>query len=114
MIVATTYMSVTERTKEIGVLRAMGARRKDIRRLFVNESLLLGVSANILAIITALAIQLLVNKLVYSTIKFDIIQVSLATTISTVIIGLLIALIASLAPSGKAARLNPIDALASE
>lgn len=114
MIVATTYMSVTERTKEIGVLRAMGARRKDIRRLFVNESLLLGVSANILAIITALAIQLLVNKLVYSTIKFDIIQVSLATTISTVIIGLLIALIASLAPSGKAAKLNPIDALASE
>lgn len=114
MIVATTYMSVTERTKEIGVLRAMGARRKDIRRLFVNDSLLLGVSANILAIITALAIQLLVNKLVYSTIKFDIIQVSLATTISTVIIGLLIALIASLAPSGKAARLNPIDALASE
>ena len=114
MIVATTYMSVTERTKEIGVLRAMGARRKDIRRLFVNESLLLGVSANILAIITALAIQLLVNKLVYSSIKFDIIQVSLATTISTVIIGLLIALIASLAPSGKAARLNPIDALASE
>lgn len=114
MIVATTYMSVTERTKEIGVLRAMGARRKDIRRLFVNESLLLGVSANILAIITALAVQLLVNKLVYSTIKFDIIQVSLTTTITTVIIGLLIALIASLAPSGKAARLNPIDALASE
>lgn len=114
MIVATTYMSVTERTKEIGVLRAMGARRKDIRRLFVNESLLLGLSANILAVITALLVQLLVNKLVYSTIKFDIIQVSLATTISTVIIGLLIALIASLAPSSKAARLNPIDALASE
>ncbi|MGT2930088.1 ATP-binding cassette domain-containing protein [Streptococcus dentasini] len=114
MIVATTYMSVTERTKEIGVLRAMGARRKDIRRLFVNESLLLGLSANILAIVTALLVQTLVNKLVYSTIKFDIIQVSLTTTIGTVSIGLLIALIASLAPSGKAARLNPIDALASE
>ncbi|MFC3932599.1 ATP-binding cassette domain-containing protein [Streptococcus dentapri] len=114
MIVATTYMSVTERTKEIGILRSMGARRKDIRHLFVNESLLLGISANIMAIITALLIQALVNRAVYSTIKYDIIQISLTATITTVIIGLLIALIASLAPSSKAARLNTIDALASE
>lgn len=114
MIVATTYMSVSERTKEIGVLRAMGARRKDIRRLFVNESLLLGISANILAIITAFAAQLAVNKLVYDTIEFDIIQISLVSIVITVIIGILIALVASIAPASKAARLNPIEALAAE
>ncbi|MEQ9810100.1 ABC transporter ATP-binding protein/permease [Streptococcus jiangjianxini] len=114
MIVATTYMSVSERTKEIGVLRAMGARRKDIRHLFVNESLLLGISANILAIITAFLAQFAVNQLVYNTIEFDIIQMSLLSIIITVIIGLLIALIASIAPASKAARLNPIEALAAE
>lgn len=114
MIVATTYMSVTERTREIGVLRAMGARRKDIRRLFVNESLLLGITANIVAIILAFSAQLLVNQLVYKTIKFAIIQVDLATILVTVIIGLVIALIASLAPASKAARLNPIEALSVE
>lgn len=114
MIIATTYMSVSERTKEIGILRAMGARRKDIRRLFVNESLLLGISANILAIITAFLAQIAVNKLVYGTIKSEIIQISPTAVIVTVIIGILIALIASIAPASKAARLNPIEALAAE
>lgn len=114
MIVATTYMSVSERTKEIGILRAMGARRKDIRHLFVNESLLLGISANILAIITAFLAQIAVNKLVYDTIEFDIIQISLTSILIAVIIGILIALIASIAPASKAARLNPIEALAAE
>ncbi|MGT2907692.1 ABC transporter ATP-binding protein/permease [Streptococcus dentiloxodontae] len=114
MIVATTYMSVTERTKEIGVLRAMGGRRKDIRRLFVNESLLLGLSANILAIATAFLAQWGVNKLVANIIDSDIIQISAASITVTVIMGLLIALIASIAPSAKAARLNPIEALAAE
>ncbi|EHJ53042.1 ATP-binding cassette domain-containing protein [Streptococcus macacae] len=114
MIIATTYMSVAERTKEIGILRAMGARRKDIRRLFVNESLLLGISANLLAIMTVFLVQYGVNKLVYNTIKFDIIQVSATATLVTVLIGIIIALLASIAPAGKAARLNPIEALASE
>ncbi len=114
MIIATTYMSVSERTKEIGILRAMGARRKDIRRLFVNESLLLGISANILAIITAFLAQIAVNKLVYGTIKSEIIQISPTAVSVTVIIGILIALIASIAPASKAARLNPIEALAAE
>ncbi|ESV53870.1 peptide ABC transporter ATP-binding protein [Streptococcus agalactiae LMG 14747] len=114
MIIATTYMSVSERTKEIGILHAMGARRKDIRRLFVNESLLLGISANILAIITAFLAQIAVNKLVYGTIKSEIIQISPTAVIVTVIIGILIALIASIAPASKAARLNPIEALAAE
>ncbi|CAM3110708.1 ABC transporter membrane protein subunit and ATP-binding protein [Streptococcus acidominimus] len=98
----------------IGILRAMGARRKDIRRLFVNESLLLGISANILAIITAFLAQIAVNKLVYGTIKSEIIQISPTAVIVTVIIGILIALIASIAPASKAARLNPIEALAAE
>jgi ABC-type antimicrobial peptide transport system permease subunit len=42
MIIATTYMSVTERTKEIGILRALGARKGDIRLLFVIETVMLG------------------------------------------------------------------------
>ena len=51
---------------------------------------------------------------IYEAIQVQVNRLRHTTTITTVIIGLLIALIASLAPSGKAARLNPIDALASE
>ncbi|MFQ6324496.1 ABC transporter permease, partial [Lactococcus garvieae] len=45
MIVVTTYMSVAERTKEIGVLRALGGRRKDVSRMFTAESVILGLSS---------------------------------------------------------------------
>src|SRR5699024_5992481 len=50
MIIVTMYMSVSERTKEIGILRALGERKKDIRRLFTSESLFIGFFSAILAL----------------------------------------------------------------
>lgn len=62
MIVVTTYMSVAERTKEIGVIRALGGRKKDISRLFTAESLILGLSSAAIAIGFAYLGQFLINK----------------------------------------------------
>lgn len=53
MIIVTMYMSVSERTKEIGIFRALGERRKDIRRLFTAESLIIGVFSAVLALVLA-------------------------------------------------------------
>jgi putative ABC transport system permease protein len=115
MIIATTYMSVTERTKEIGILRALGARKGDIRLLFVIETVMLGVASAILAIIVAFLGQGGVNSGVSDLLdKFHIIQISTGAVIGSVIIAIIIALFASLMPAGKAARLNPIEALSND
>ena len=115
MIIATTYMSVTERTKEIGILRALGARKGDIRLLFVIETVMLGVASAILAIIVAFLGQGGVNSGVSDLLdEFHIIQISAGAVIGSVIIAIIIALFASLMPAGKAARLNPIEALSND
>lgn len=114
MIIVTTYMSVSERTKEIGVLRALGARSKDIRGLFTNEALLMGIISAVLGIVTAYLGQFAMNASLYGLIKFDIVQVSLGNVIFAVVISLVIALVASFVPSRRAANLNTIDALAAD
>lgn len=114
MIIVTTYMSVSERTKEIGVLRALGARSKDIRGLFTNEALLMGIISAIFGIAVAYLAQFAMNAALYGLIKFNIVQVSVGNVIFAVVISLIIALIASFVPSRKAAKLNTIDALAAD
>ncbi|CAH1851502.1 ABC transporter ATP-binding protein/permease [Convivina praedatoris] len=113
MIIVTTYMSVAERTQEIGVLRALGARAKDIRSLFTNEALLMGIIAAVLAIIMALLIQVAMNAALHSMISYNIVQISTGDIILAAIMSILIAWIASYVPSRQAAHLNTIDALAS-
>ena len=114
MIIVTTYMSVSERTREIGVLRALGARAKDIRGLFTNEALLIGLIAAALGIAMAYVVQILMTRALKGMIHFDLVQVSLGNVIFAVVIALLIALVASFVPSRRAAKLNTIDALAAD
>ena len=115
MIIATTYMSVAERTKEIGILRALGARKGDIRLLFVIETVILGLASAILGIIVAFMGEVGVNSGLSDLLdKYHIIQISTGAVIGSVIIAIVIALFASLMPAGKAARLNPIEALSND
>jgi len=114
MIIVTTYMSVSERTREIGVLRALGARSKDIRGLFTNEALLIGIISAVVGITIAYIGQILMNTALNGLIHFSIVQVSVGNVIFAVVISILIALIASFVPSRRAAKLNTIDALAAD
>jgi len=114
MIIVTTYMSVSERTREIGVLRALGARSKDIRGLFTNEALLIGIISAIVGITIAYVGQIAMNTALNGLIHFSIVQVSVGNVIFAVVISILIALIASFVPSRRAAKLNTIDALAAD
>ncbi|GFH40120.1 ABC transporter ATP-binding protein/permease [Lactococcus insecticola] len=115
MIIATTYMSVAERTKEIGILRALGARKGDIRLLFVVETVLLGLASAALGIIVAFIGEAGVNAAVSGLLdKYNIIQVSVSAVLGSVVIAIVIALFASLMPAGKAAKLNPIEALSND
>ncbi len=114
MIIVTMYMSVSERTKEIGILRALGERKKDIRRLFTAESVLIGLFSAVLALVFAYAASLGLNHVLYGIVKFNMVQITPGNVIFTVIAALVISFIAALLPARKASRLNPIDALSAD
>lgn len=114
MIIVVLYISVSERTKEIGILRALGARRKDIRRLFMSEAFLIGLFSSVLAVGLASLIQIVANKVTMQTIKMPIINITHRNMIFGIVISIIIALLSALAPSRKAAKLDPRDTLADE
>lgn len=114
MIIVTMYMSVSARTKEIGILRALGESKRDVRRLFISESLIIGVLSATLATVVAFAGGALANHTLASIANFAFVQISLTNVVVVFAIALLISLLASLLPARSAARLNPIDALSAD
>lgn len=114
MIIVTMYMSVSERTKEIGILRALGERKKDIRRLFTSESIFIGLFSAILALGIVAVVSLILNHALYGLIKYNIVQLTVGNIIFAVVVAVIISFIAALLPARHAAKLNPIDALAAD
>lgn len=114
MIIVTMYMSVSARTKEIGILRALGESKKDIRKLFISESLIIGVLSAVLATILAVGLGAVANSLLASMASYSFIQISLMNVVITFVIAIVISLIAALLPARHAAALNPIDALSAD
>ncbi|MFV0559071.1 MAG: ATP-binding cassette domain-containing protein [Enterococcus sp.] len=114
MIIVTMYMSVSERTKEIGILRALGQRKKDIRRLFTSESILIGLFSAVLALGLAYGFSAILNQVLYNMVEFNMVQITWVNVVSAFVIALVISFLAALLPSRRAARLNPIDALSAD
>lgn len=114
MIIVVLYISVSERTKEIGVLRALGVRRRDVRNLFVSEAFFIGLFSAILGIVLAWIVQLLINHGINGLIHYSIIQMTPGYIIFGLLASIIISLLAALAPSHQAAKLDPIESLAVE
>lgn len=114
MIVVTMYMSVSERTKEIGILRALGERKKDIRRLFTSESIFIGLFSALFALVIVAVATVALNHALYGLIKYNIVQITVGNVVFAVVVAVIISFIAALLPARHAAKLNPIDALAAD
>ena len=115
MIGIITYISVLERTKEIGILRAIGASKKDIARVFNAETFIVGLAAGILGILVTLVLILPLNAIIYSLADVrNIAQMPVGGAIALIVISVLLTLIAGLIPSGIAARKDPVESLRSE
>ncbi len=110
------YISVLERTKEIGVLKALGARQKDIRRVFSSESIIIGAIAGLAAIVATLFINIIINAVVKNLQpSFDnIAQLAIGTSIYLIILSVIITLIGGIIPAIIASKKNPVEALRSE
>ena len=114
MIIVTMFMSVSSRTKEIGILRALGESKSDIRRLFISESLIIGVVSATLATALAFGLGVGINFMLSSIADYSFVQISVGNVVTTFISALAISLIAAYLPARRAASLNPIDALSAD
>lgn len=115
MIGVITYVSVLERIKEIGILRAIGASKSDVRRVFNAETLIVGFIAGALGIATTFLLTLPANAVVSS--RFDIEKVAQLPAVAAVIlvaISMGLTFLAGLIPAASAARKDPVAALRSE
>lgn len=114
MIIVTMYMSVADRTKEIGILRALGESKTDIRRMFISESLIIGLISAVVSTIIAFVAQAGVNAALSTIASYAFIQISFDNIVSVFVIAVVISLLAAWLPARHAASLNPIDALAAD
>ena len=115
MIGIITYISVLERTKEIGVLRAMGASKKDVSRVFNAETLIVGFAAGAIGILITLLLLIPINAVIAAVTDISGLAVlPFAGGSALVIISMLLTLISGLFPSRVAAKKDPVTALRSE
>lgn len=116
MIGIITYISVLERTKEIGILRAVGASKKDISRVFNAETMIVGFIAGAIGIGITLLMLMPINMLLHALTGIEILSASLPVVGAVILVAISISLtlIAGLIPSGIAAKKDPVVALRSE
>jgi ABC-type lipoprotein export system ATPase subunit/ABC-type antimicrobial peptide transport system permease subunit len=114
MIIVVLYISVAERTKEIGILRAIGARKKDVRHLFTSEAFFLGLFGSVVGAVFSGLIAYIVNPIALKHIHMAILQVTPGYVLFGLVVSVLISLGAALAPSRKAARIDPIASLSAD
>ena len=116
MIGIITYISVLERTKEIGILRAIGASKRDVSRVFNAETFIIGFSAGAIGILITLLLNIPINIIVHDLTGIYSLNSKLpwVGAVALVIISVLLTFVAGLIPSGLAAKKDPVEALRTE
>ncbi len=115
MIGIITYISVLERTKEIGILRAIGASKKDISKVFNAETFIVGLIAGVLGIVVTILLTVPINSLIYNLSGVQITAtVEPLAAVILVLISMFLTIIAGLIPAKMASKKDPVEALRTE
>ena len=116
MIGVITLISVQERTKEIGILRALGASKKNISNMFNAETMIIGFISGAIGIIIAYILCIPINMLLHKLTGISNINAYLpiSAAITLIIISILLSLISGIIPAKSAAKKEPVEALRTE
>ncbi len=115
MIGIITYVSVVERVKEIGVLRSLGARKRDIKNLFNAETFIIGLGAGLIGAAVTYLLEIPINAIIYSLSGIaGIASLPILTAGIMVLISVVLTLISGLIPASAAAKKDPVIALRTE
>lgn len=115
MVGIITYVSVVERIKEIGILRSVGARKKDIKRLFIAETFIIGLSAGIVGVGVTYILSFIINMIVGALSGvYTIAALPILSALIMVSVSVVLTLISGLIPASAAAKKDPVVALRTE
>ena len=114
MILVVLNISVVERTKEIGVLKALGARRKDIRRIFASEAFLIGITSGAIGVVVTYVLGFFINNFTKAAFEVNVVSMTTKYAIAGIVISVVISMIAGILPSNRASKLDPVEALRKE
>ena len=115
MIGIITYISVLERTREIGILRALGASRGDVSRVFTAETLIIGFAAGVIGIGATLLLTIPINMIIRSLTSVNVsAQLPVVGGVILVVISMILTILAGAIPSRMAAKKDPVEALRME
>ncbi|WAC05009.1 MAG: ABC transporter permease [Methanoregula sp.] len=107
-------MSVTERIKEIGIMRSIGAQKQEVMRMFLYEALILGIAGSLIGGVLSLLGGYAISSMMLQTTKYLFVPSSLINIVYGVSFGIVVCLVCGIYPAWRAANLNPIDALRHE
>ncbi len=115
MIAIITHISVLERTKEIGILRAIGASKKDVKRVFRAETIIEGFVAGVMGVIMCVLVSFVINKVVAHFMGYDnIAHLPLLSAVLLIVLSTLLTVLAGRRPSKMASKKDPVEALRTE
>ncbi len=115
MISIITYVSVLERTKEIGILRALGARKKDITRVFDAETFILGVFSGTLGVVIAYLLSLPINSIIYKMTDLkNVSDLKIIYAIALIALSTILTMLGGHIPAKMASRKDAVEALRTE
>ena len=115
MIGIITYVSVVERTKEIGILRSLGARKIDISNVFNAETFIIGLMAGVIGVIVTYILSIPVNLIIGHLVDITTLcSLSPWHALIMIVVSFVLTLIAGLVPSSVAAKKDPVEALRTE
>lgn len=114
MILVVLYISVMERVKEIGILKSIGARKKDIRRIFLWEAFLIGVFSGTLGCMASYGLVKLINRVTQTKLTINLVILDKRYLFYGLIVSVVVSLIAGIIPAAKASAVDPIKSLRRE
>jgi len=111
MITVVLYISVLERTKEIGIFRALGINKREIKKIFISDGVLFGIISGLMGITFSFIILKLTDYVIFKTFFIEISSININYIIIVFLLSVVLSSISSLYPASKASKLNIIDSL---